>query len=114
MFRELCGDRALKKAVLVTTMWDEVDESTGEIREAELQNYFWDNAAHNRFHNTTQSGWEIVDDLVRRASGEKQALLLQKELVSFGQDISNTSAGRGLYAGITSSLKRAIKPLLRL
>lgn len=37
MFRQLCGnDDALSKVHLVTTMWDQVDESVGLRREKEL------------------------------------------------------------------------------
>jgi hypothetical protein len=41
VFGEVCGDEALPRVLLVTTMWDQVDEAYGEIRERELKNTFW-------------------------------------------------------------------------
>ncbi|KAF9793534.1 hypothetical protein BJ322DRAFT_1035277, partial [Thelephora terrestris] len=37
MFRELCGDNALHKVVIVTQMWGQVDVEVGKEREAELK-----------------------------------------------------------------------------
>ncbi|KAF9788737.1 hypothetical protein BJ322DRAFT_1050872 [Thelephora terrestris] len=37
MFRELCGDNALHKVVIVTQMWGQVDVEVGNEREAELK-----------------------------------------------------------------------------
>ena len=36
VFRRLCGVEALKRVVIVTNMWGEVDAGVGEAREAEL------------------------------------------------------------------------------
>ncbi|KAH9436696.1 hypothetical protein MCOR02_000365 [Pyricularia oryzae] len=38
MFKKLCGDDALKKVILATTMWDIVPTETAEARQAELVN----------------------------------------------------------------------------
>ena len=36
MFQNLCGIEAFKNVVLVTTMWDEVNEEEGRLREDDL------------------------------------------------------------------------------
>lgn len=43
LFRQLCGDNALQKVVLATTMWDVVDGEIGAKRERELveKKDFW-------------------------------------------------------------------------
>ena len=43
LFTQLCGDNALQKVVLATTMWDVVEEGIGAKREQELKEKkeFW-------------------------------------------------------------------------
>ena len=36
MFRQLCGEGALKKVILATSRWDEVEHEVGVKRETEL------------------------------------------------------------------------------
>ncbi|KIM23084.1 hypothetical protein M408DRAFT_28197 [Serendipita vermifera MAFF 305830] len=37
LFRKLCGTKALKNVIIVTTMWDQVDSQVGAAREEELK-----------------------------------------------------------------------------
>jgi hypothetical protein len=37
MFEKLCGKNALRNIILITTMWDEVDEALGLQREKQLR-----------------------------------------------------------------------------
>ena len=46
-FRRLCGDAALKNAVLVTNMWGEVSGNIGEAREKELSSKIFKPALDN-------------------------------------------------------------------
>ena len=41
VFRKLCGEDALDKVYLTTTMWDEVESSVGERRLNELETVYW-------------------------------------------------------------------------
>jgi hypothetical protein len=54
MFQELCGKKALQNVVLVTTMWDEVNEAVGVQMEKELKDKYWKvidrGSATARFH----------------------------------------------------------------
>ena len=69
VFKDLCGDNNLKNVVLVTTMWDEVqDESVGAEWETQLLSDFWkDMTDHGsrtcRFTGTRESAWEIINGL---------------------------------------------------
>ena len=99
MFGRLCGDNAAQRVRLVTTMWDKVkDTNTAENRVAQLEGNFWKplidaGARHKRFENTPKSAWDIVRD----ATGESEALLLQEELVDADRRLNETTAGKALY-----------------
>jgi hypothetical protein len=75
MFQKLCGTDALQNVILATTMWDLVDEKTGNEREEELRTRYWRSMIDfgsqvARFRNTYESAWEIV----RRFKGRPQVL----------------------------------------
>ncbi|KAF8557899.1 kinase-like protein [Imleria badia] len=69
VFKDLCGDGNLKNIVLVTTMWDEVeDQAVGSQREDELLSDFWkvmirQGSRSCRFEGTRDSAWEIINRL---------------------------------------------------
>ncbi|KAJ3513208.1 hypothetical protein NLJ89_g3076 [Agrocybe chaxingu] len=97
MFGELCGDKAAHNVVLVSTMWDTLERRTGEERERQLKQYFWKKmiehgASVDRFENTSQSAWSIIDNIIERADVQ-EALLLQEEMVDLGMRLNETSAG---------------------
>jgi hypothetical protein len=67
IFRKLCGVNALQNVALVTTMWDEIDETTTSCRE-ELRTKYWNpmvdvGSRIFRFGHTRESAWAIVDQL---------------------------------------------------
>ncbi|KAI6110227.1 P-loop containing nucleoside triphosphate hydrolase protein [Pisolithus thermaeus] len=41
VFEKLCGENAMSKVTLVTTMWDEVDDDVGAERLKELKDTYW-------------------------------------------------------------------------
>jgi hypothetical protein len=64
-FAKLCGPQAMPNAVIATTMWDDVHESTRVRREQELRDQFWsgmlaDGCRFERFENTPESAWKII------------------------------------------------------
>jgi hypothetical protein len=88
MLGELCGDQAAKKVVLVTTMWDEVQQDTGVFREIELFEKYWNTmisygASTARFSNSANSAWEIIG-----------SILFVQELVDHKKPFSETKAGK--------------------
>ena len=106
MFQNLCGINALENVVLVTTMWDEVDEETGNIRENELTIKYWkkiiEYGGHtSRFYNNTESALDIVSQF----QGTRCTVLLQKELVDLHLGLAETSAGRTLFSSLVEFIK---------
>ena len=109
MFRELCGDNALQNVILTTTMWDEVPEKTGAIREEELRTKFWKPMMEHdcrmaRFTNTKESAWQLIgmfDDVISRP------VKMQEEMVGQGKKVNETSA----YAVLVGWWDNAISKL---
>ncbi|KXN90230.1 hypothetical protein AN958_04770 [Leucoagaricus sp. SymC.cos] len=101
MFRQLCGDSSLSKVVIVTTMWDQIDEALGEAREIELmtKQIFFEpvvtrGARMARHDNTHTSADSIIRSILSRSHNER-ALQIQEELDA-GVDIGTTKAGQEL------------------
>lgn len=99
LFRELCGEDALQKVILATTMWDKVSEKRGYRREAELMNTqeFWGSmvdkgSAVHRHYNTRESAKKIIDQLANH--DKKFVTDLQRQLVDEGRTLDQTSAGK--------------------
>lgn len=95
IFTQICGVAALKSVTLVTTRWDQVDESTGATRERELRDNFWaymvsQGSKMARFHGDRDSAISLVSGLLGKPS---IVLALQRELVEEGKTLSQTSAG---------------------
>jgi hypothetical protein len=72
MFTNLCGQDAMPNVVFVTTMWSElVAEETGARREEELKSFLAEmeagGCAVERFQETAESAWGIVDRLSSKA-----------------------------------------------
>ena len=109
IFGLLCGNVPLHRARLVTTWWDAAkDYSVAEGRERELMRDFWqplisEGASTSRFNNTRASALQIVDELVG-ATGGKDGLLLQEELVEQQKRLNETEAGKVLYSRLQKLL----------
>jgi hypothetical protein len=107
MFGELCGDQAMRKVVLVTTMWDKGyttdHQKLHEQRENELFERHWKTmidhgALTARFSNSADSAWEIIDIILKQH--ENEVLLLQEELVDLKRALNETQAGKMLYSDL--------------
>jgi hypothetical protein len=101
MFEELCGKNAFHNVILTTTMWDDVDEETGRVREEELKSRYWRsmldrNSMTSRFMGTRESALHLIEPLVDEAN-KKSSLLLQQEMVDLHNKLLETSAGARLF-----------------
>jgi len=99
MFEKLCGPGALQNVILTATMWDEVDEETGLMREEELRTKYWKSmitfgSRIARLGNTYDSAWDVIDKF---ANTTPRPVLLQQEMVDQGKDLPNTRAGSALF-----------------
>lgn len=105
MFEELCGAKTtFHNIMLVTTMWDEVDQETGLKREKELEKEHWRamlnrSSTISRFMGTRESGFTLIDPLINRAN-ERSSALLKQELVDMHKKLPATSAARQLFSNL--------------
>ena len=110
IFRKLCGDDTLKNVTIVTTMWGEVDSAKGTAREERLKTdeKFFKPAIDNdallvRHDGTSDTARTIIRDVVQRNSAKP--LCVQRELVTEGKKITETSAGKELYESLVEQIK---------
>ena len=108
MFRELCGDEALKNVVLVTNMWGEVTPDVGEARENELSSKFFKPVLNlggkmDRHHNTVQSTYDIIRNIVKN---RPVVLQIQRELVDEHKNIADTAAGEAVNRELNEQMER--------
>lgn len=95
IFQKICGPLALSNVMLVTTRWNEVEESLGASREQQLRDQFWaymleKGSTMARFHADRDSAISIASQLVSR---ESIVLDLQREMVDEGKTLKETVAG---------------------
>ncbi|QYS94986.1 ANK_REP_REGION domain-containing protein [Trichoderma simmonsii] len=98
MFKKLCGEEAYSSVVLATSMWSQVDETTGAQRERELieTKKFW-GYMHDkgskifRLNQTRESCLGIIKYIL--SLGSTTLLELQDEIVNQGRQIEDTEAG---------------------
>ena len=104
MFRNLCGEDALKNVVIVTNMWGGVEPEVGKAREAELtrEDTFFkpalEKGARMIRHDNTLSSAEVIIRLV--FDNRPLPLQIQRELVNERKDVIETSAGQELNGQI--------------
>ncbi|KAF4992333.1 hypothetical protein FDECE_13748 [Fusarium decemcellulare] len=101
---KVCGQDAIKKVALTTTMWELVEQNVGEMREQELQDTpeFWGfmkkhGARVCRHYNNRESALNILSAFVPQAPNVKPEvvkLALQKELADDHKTLDQTSAGQ--------------------
>ncbi|KAF8811582.1 hypothetical protein BYT27DRAFT_6442621 [Phlegmacium glaucopus] len=110
MFEELCGKNAFHNVILTTTMWDEVEEETGFLRENELKSKYWRSmldrgSTTSRFLQTRESALGLIEPLIDAANA-KSSLLLQQELVDMRTKLPETSAGMRLFTEMENLVKQ--------
>ncbi|CAA7261005.1 unnamed protein product [Cyclocybe aegerita] len=115
-FKQICGDEVLKYVLLVTTMWDEVEEEVGRARESDLCKKYWkamiaQGSRTVRFHNSRASAWDILSQF---DDAPRQILRLQHELVDQGLPLSETSAGKSLFSSLLDFIKKMVKLLRKI
>lgn len=104
MFNKLCGEHALRKVVLVTTMWENLKtQDEGENREDQLRNTdeYWGwmstrGSKIERHTNDAQSARKLVEVFVpsdARRAPEEVALAIQEEIADQNMSLEDTKAG---------------------
>ncbi|KAL4077510.1 hypothetical protein J3A83DRAFT_1593740 [Scleroderma citrinum] len=101
-FTAACGYEMADQVRLVTTMWDKANGDCAKDTEDRIKAGVWkllldSGSRYERFNNTQESAWEIVLGL----GDSRKALLLQRELVDIGRELTQTIASRQLFQGAT-------------
>ena len=97
MFRSLCGDDFLQSVVLMTTMWDLVDEQEGKRREEQLSKDFWgimisEGAKVARYKSgNIEEGYNTIRYLICK---ESNALKIQDDIVNKKINLKDTDSAR--------------------
>ena len=104
MFKDICGKNAPQNVILTTTMWDEVDEETGEDRERDLKSNYWRtmldrSSTTSRFLGTRESAFNLID-LFIDAANRQSSVLLQNELVDMRKSLPVTAPGQELFSAV--------------
>jgi hypothetical protein len=94
MFRKLCGTEVLQNVLLVSTMWETTELSTGERREKELVDTedFWGlllggGAKVERHDNSRESAMRLLKNLVGK---NRVTMSIQKEMVNEHKTLDQT------------------------
>ncbi|QPC59518.1 hypothetical protein HYE67_001749 [Fusarium culmorum] len=110
-FKELCGEDALKKVVLASTMWDIIPAEKATKREQELKDTpeFWGwmlskGSSVHRYNNTAESARGIILSLT--GHNAPIATDLQKQMVDEGKSLDETSAGQGLRSELLKERRK--------
>lgn len=123
MFNKLCGENALHKVVLVTTMWENLKTNDqGVAREDELRNTkeFWGwmserGSKIERHTNDAESAKRLLQmflPLEKQKAPEHVVLKIQEEMADENKLLEDTKAGEAVRASIKKEgirLSQALK-----
>lgn len=73
IFKELCGKDSLNNIVLTTTLWNDIDEEAGSLRETQLKEGYWQpmiarGSRMRRFSGTRQSALQLLRPFIDQAN----------------------------------------------
>ncbi|KAI6017899.1 hypothetical protein EDC04DRAFT_474657 [Pisolithus marmoratus] len=116
VFQKLCGSKAMSQVVLVTTMWDEVEEEVGNERLEELKGNYWrfmivQGSSTYCYRNTVESSRQLLSQLVE---GKRREVRLQKEIADKNLELRETDAGRELYSRLDQLAEKRAEILARI
>ncbi|KAI5988365.1 P-loop containing nucleoside triphosphate hydrolase protein [Pisolithus albus] len=116
VFQKLCGNKAMSRVILVTTMWDEVDESIGNERLKELEGNYWkamiaQGSTTYRYENTLKSSSKLLSELVKR---KRREVRLQKQIANKHLELRETDAGQELYSRLDQIAEKRAEILARI
>jgi septin family protein len=109
IFKEICGEHALRNVILASTRWDKVEESEGAARESQLRQKFWSYMLDNgskmtRYYGDRDSAHAMISQLL--GSGNI-VLNIQRQLVDEGKTLDETGAGALVNGNIAESIKKS-------
>ncbi|KAF9441203.1 hypothetical protein P691DRAFT_684715 [Macrolepiota fuliginosa MF-IS2] len=102
MFKALCGDAAMDRVFIVSTMWQKVRPEVGVAREHELRSRFWVSLIRKKAmvtrlgRDSPAEAWSIIEHFIRM-KGERKPMLIQEQLVEPNLSVHSTTASNLLY-----------------
>ena len=116
MFRKLCGADNMKNVLLVSSMWDIIQEKQGAEREKELssEGTFWKSmiaqgATMHRYNGRTATALQLIEILI---SNTPSALKIQKQLVDDRVPLVNTEAGEDVNQELLKAKRQFAEELV--
>ena len=110
MFRELCGDDALKNVIIATTMWGKVGKEEGENRERELRDRFFKDAFEKgakMVRHIHPAHFNSADDILRLIiANHPVPLLIQQELVDQKKQLAESAAGEEVGRELVKKIQK--------
>ena len=109
MFKNLCGEEALKNVLLTTTQWANVNPADGQAREDNLRDEgLWGGlisrgATLQKFHGTRESGLELIHKLM---SNTPKPLDIQDQIVEKRMTLFETDAGKCINEELIAQEKK--------
>lgn len=119
VFEKLCGKDAMAQVILVTTMWDDVENvDVGERRLEELGSTYWKGMISRksetfRYLNTPESAKELLGKVAEKGS-ERRRVLLQQEISELKKDLQETAAGQTLCSDLERLADQRLQTLRKL
>ena len=118
VFEKLCGEDAMAQVVLITTMWDDVEDDIGDERLKELKSTYWKGmiscgSETFKYLNTPQSAEELLKRIAGKSS-ERRHVLLQKEISEWKKELPETGAGQALHSRLEQLAEQRLQALKRL
>ncbi|KAL4061757.1 P-loop containing nucleoside triphosphate hydrolase protein [Scleroderma citrinum] len=118
VFQKLCGEDAMAQVILVTTMWDEVDEGTGAERLKELESNYWKGMISRgsttfRYENTPESAKHLLEEIAKMKWNHRE-VLLQQEISEMKKELRETAAGQVLSSQLEQLADQRLQALKRL
>ncbi|KAI0387657.1 P-loop containing nucleoside triphosphate hydrolase protein [Hypomontagnella monticulosa] len=109
MFKDVCGDHALKNVILLTTFWDLLeDQSVGARRQQQLRDDFWSDmiakGSYVRRFNGTAGMAEAL--IIRLMGKEPMVLKIQRDVMQHRMRLEDTAAGERIMAIMEQSLRQ--------
>ena len=112
-FEKVCGE-SFNKAVLATTMWDNVDDGVAYGRERELENIWSANVlvgSHiKRFLRDRPSAADVLSPILENVT--KRPLRLQREVIDLNMTLKQTTVARALFLQLGALLRECKQNLI--
>jgi len=118
-FEKLCGNDAMARLVLVTTMWDEMEDEVGDERLKELKSTYWKGmiscgSETFKYLNNPRSAKELLRRIADKSSEQRRVPVLQREISKWKKELRKTEAGQVLHSRLEQLADQQFRALRRL